>query len=175
MLNSIYIYIYIHIYIYVHIIYIKYTPQSILLLRVRTRVKQVSDPYVHKVLGRPQNSGTKISTISKQYFKNHCKKIYNGYIIWILSKDRFWPSMLQSYLTVLCCPQALSRVQLWDPMDCSLPGPSFQGILQARMLELVAIFCSSLSHPNLGPVSSTTLFRNSGVSQWAVVFWFDSF
>ena len=28
---------------------------------------------------------------------------------------------------------------LWDPMDCSLPGSSVRGILQARILELVAI------------------------------------
>ena len=26
----------------------------------------------------------------------------------------------------------------WDPMDCSLPGPSVYGILQARILEWVA-------------------------------------
>ena len=28
---------------------------------------------------------------------------------------------------------------LWDPMDCSLPGSSLHGILQARILEWVAI------------------------------------
>ena len=28
---------------------------------------------------------------------------------------------------------------LWDPMDCSLPGSSIQGILQARILEWVAM------------------------------------
>ena len=27
---------------------------------------------------------------------------------------------------------------LWDPMDCSLPGSSVHGILQARILEWVA-------------------------------------
>ena len=32
----------------------------------------------------------------------------------------------------------LSRVQLCDPMDCSLPGSSVHGILQARILEWVA-------------------------------------
>ena len=32
---------------------------------------------------------------------------------------------------------------LWDPMDCSLPGPSLHGILQARVLERVAISFSS--------------------------------
>ena len=28
---------------------------------------------------------------------------------------------------------------LWDPRDCSLPGPSVHGILQARILEWVAV------------------------------------
>ena len=37
-----------------------------------------------------------------------------------------------------------SRVQLCDPMDCSQPGSSVHGILQAKMLEWVAI-----SFPNL--------------------------
>ena len=31
---------------------------------------------------------------------------------------------------------------LWDPMDCSPPGSSVRGILQARILECVAV-CSS--------------------------------
>ena len=36
-----------------------------------------------------------------------------------------------------------SRVQLCDPMDCSLPGSAVPGILQARTLEWVAISFSS--------------------------------
>ena len=35
--------------------------------------------------------------------------------------------------------KSLSRVWLWDPMDCSLPGSSVHGILQARILEWVFI------------------------------------
>ena len=34
---------------------------------------------------------------------------------------------------------SLSCVQLYDPMDCSQPGSSVQGILQARVLEWVAL------------------------------------
>ena len=34
---------------------------------------------------------------------------------------------------------------LRDPMDCSLPGSSVHGILQARVLEWVAIAFSNLS------------------------------
>ena len=37
---------------------------------------------------------------------------------------------------------AQSCPTLCDPMDCSLPGSSVHGILQARMLEWVAIFFS---------------------------------
>jgi len=35
--------------------------------------------------------------------------------------------------------EAQSCLTLSDPMDCSLPGSSVHGILQARVLEWVAI------------------------------------
>ena len=37
----------------------------------------------------------------------------------------------------------VSRVWLYNPMDCSSPGSSVQGILQARVLEWVAISFSN--------------------------------
>ena len=37
----------------------------------------------------------------------------------------------------------LSRVRLCDPVDCSPPGSSVHGILQARILEWVAISFSN--------------------------------
>ena len=42
---------------------------------------------------------------------------------------------------VLCCVQSLSRVQFFvtSCMDCSPPGSSVHGILQARILEWVAM------------------------------------
>ncbi|CAN0560939.1 unnamed protein product [Rangifer tarandus platyrhynchus] len=46
------------------------------------------------------------------------------------------------------CVQLLNHVQLCNPVDCSPPGSSVHGILQAKMLEGVAIsssresFCS---------------------------------
>ena len=50
--------------------------------------------------------------------------------------------LLQSYLT-LC-----------DPMDCSPPGSSVHGILQARILEWVAMPSSrDLSDPQIEPMS----------------------
>ena len=41
--------------------------------------------------------------------------------------------MSESVLVTQSCPN------LWDPMDCSPPGFSAHGILQARILEWVAI------------------------------------
>ena len=37
------------------------------------------------------------------------------------------------------CMRAQSRPSLCDPMDCSSPGSSVHGILQARILEWVAM------------------------------------
>ena len=46
------------------------------------------------------------------------------------------------------CAQLLSRVWLCDPMDCSPPDSSVYGILQARILEWVAIsFSRGSSQP----------------------------
>ena len=43
---------------------------------------------------------------------------------------------------------AQSCLTLWDPMDCSLPGFSVHGILQARVLEWVTIsFSRGSSQP----------------------------
>ena len=43
---------------------------------------------------------------------------------------------------------------LCDPMDCSLPGPSIRGILQARTLEWVAMLSSrGSSHLGIHPAS----------------------
>ena len=40
---------------------------------------------------------------------------------------------------ICACPVAQSCPALCDPMDCSPPGSSVHGILQARILEGVAI------------------------------------
>ena len=43
-----------------------------------------------------------------------------------------------------------SCLTLCDPMDCSLPGSSLHGILQARVLEWVAIsFFRGLPNPGI--------------------------
>ena len=40
------------------------------------------------------------------------------------------------------CEQSFSCVQLCNPVDCSLPGSSIHGILQARILDWVAVLSS---------------------------------
>ena len=42
----------------------------------------------------------------------------------------------------------------WEPMGCGLPGSSAHGILQARIVEWVAISSSGdLPYPGIKPVS----------------------
>ena len=59
-------------------------------------------------------------------------------------------------LVVQSCPTPLC-----DPMDYSLPGPSVHGILQARILEWVAMASSrgSSQHRDQTQVSCITIIR----------------
>ena len=71
------------------------------------------------------------------------------------AKARSWFSLrvlskgiAQSILCICeCVLVAESWPTLWDPMDCSPPGSSVHGILQARILEWVAIPFSRSSQP----------------------------
>ena len=53
------------------------------------------------------------------------------------------------YVCMLLC-YLLSDAWLWDPTDCSPPGASVLGILQARILEWVAISSSRGIFPTQG-------------------------
>ena len=68
------------------------------------------------------------------------------------------------YLLLLCCHSSKSVrrcmsaksfwscLTLWSPVDCSLPGSSVHGILQARILEWVAMPSSrDLPDPGIQP------------------------
>ena len=55
--------------------------------------------------------------------------------------------------------KSLSRVRLYDPVDCSLPGSSVHGILQARILEWVTI---SFSRGSSRPRDQTLVSRIGG-------------
>ena len=54
-----------------------------------------------------------------------------------------------------CCLVAQSFQTLRDAIDCSPPGSSVHGILQARILEWVAVsFSRDLPDPGIEPASS---------------------
>ena len=55
-------------------------------------------------------------------------------------KDALTPLWLKGQSMLYSVLVAQSCLSLCDPMDCSLPSSSVRGILQARILEWVAIF-----------------------------------
>ena len=72
------------------------------------------------------------------FFKSverHCTKTSwrSRYVYLWFGEHRSWGG------GCLCHAQSLSRIRLCDPMDCSLPGSSVHEILQARILDWVAI------------------------------------
>ena len=65
--------------------------------------------------------------------------------------DRLCPNFMYIFLNCASVhAQLLSRVQLCNPMGCSPPGSSICRILQARILEWVAISFSRRSSPPTG-------------------------
>ena len=60
---------------------------------------------------------------------------------------------------------AQACLTLWDPTDCSLPGSSVCGILQARILELVAI---SYFRGSSQPKDQTYI---SCIGRWVLYHW----
>ena len=63
-----------------------------------------------------------------------------------------WAYLLWHAEALVCAKSLQSCLTLCDPMNCSLPGSSAHGILQARMLEWVAI---SFSRGSSWPRSRT--------------------
>ena len=69
---------------------------------------------------------------------------------------RFWEKLSSCSLLMLMCVHACCHfVSDSDSVDCSPSGPSVCGILQARMLELVAMLSPSgdLPDPGIEPAS----------------------
>ena len=96
------------------------------------------------VTGLTPDQGTKIlhatwpkNKENKLIFK-HCKGTNT------VSSFLYWYHKTDPSLCVLCW-LAQSRPTLWDLMDCSPPGSSVHGILQARILGWVAMPSSRAS------------------------------
>ena len=64
-----------------------------------------------------------------------------------------------SLFELACCVKVKSCLTLCDPVECSLPGSSVHGILQARILEWVAI---SFSRGSSRPRDSTWVSHIAG-------------
>ena len=62
---------------------------------------------------------------------------------------------------ICCCSVSQSCLTLCNPMDCRLPGSSIHGILQARILEWVAI---SFSRESSRPRDRTRVFYTAADS-----------
>ena len=82
--------------------------------------------------------------LKKKIFQSHCLLL----IIWgeiTFIEDYAFPYIVafNSYNNPAAAKSLQSCPTLCDPMDCSLPGFSVHGILQARTLEWVAISFSS--------------------------------
>ena len=78
----------------------------------------------------------------------------------------FWSAVLHAKSLQLC-------PTLWDPMDCSPPGSSVHGILQARILEWDAMPFSrgSNSHHFMSPALAGGFFTTSATWEAPDHFW----
>ena len=108
----------------------------------------------------PQKITTTITTTKKEHFSKTRKRYFlNGHCweaAWI------FPNSIQVRKQELLCTLTKNSevkvaqvcLTLYNPMNCSLPGYSVHGILQARTLKWVAIFLSQgSSDPGIGPGS----------------------
>ena len=75
-------------------------------------------------------------SLSLKFEKNNIKEPDKP-TVWTILRFRETPTT--SSINQLCGSDAQSFLTLCDPMDCSPPGSSVHGILQARVLEWVAI------------------------------------
>ena len=95
-----------------------------------------------------------------------------AYITW--GECKVWgPLFLSSAslsFTVVCVKVAQSCLTLCDPMNCSAPGSSVHGILQARTLEWVAV---PFSRGSSRPRDRTQVSHITGgfFTIWATIAW----
>ena len=83
----------------------------------------------------------------------------NAQFITIFSyfKNMAYINFIVIFYVYVCANSLQLCLTLWDPMDGSSPGSSVLGILQARILEWVAISSSrGFSHPRVQPTSLTS-------------------
>ena len=74
--------------------------------------------------------------------------LFEGQLYILSSRLQVLRKLLKSIYCAVCCARSLQLCPtLCHPMDCSLPGSSVHRILQARILEGVAMSFSRRSFP----------------------------
>ena len=103
--------------------------------------------------------------------KRTCAFLYKM-LTWITCTDRNWSSLMNHSLIMrinmditYAYVDAQSCLTLHDPMDCSPPGSSVHGILQARIQEWVFISSSRWSYQTRDQPRSPTLQADSLLSE----------
>ena len=76
---------------------------------------------------------TTLSSLKYSFFSQFAAQFLCDYLKYFLAEDEFFSFCTVKSEVTQSCPT------LCDSMDCSLPGSSIHGILQARILEWVAI------------------------------------
>ena len=93
-------------------------------------------------------------------------------LVWLWTVARQAPLSMgfsrQEYWSGCVCLVAQSCLPLCDPMDCSLPGSSIHGILQARILEWVAM---PSSRESSWPRDWTHVSYVSCIGRWVLYHW----
>ena len=92
-------------------------------------------------LAETTTAGTLILNLPAPELWENCFMLFKPPSLWYIIMTA-WAHQHTYYLFCMC---ARSCSTLWDRVDCSPPGSSVHGILQARILEWVAIFFSILS------------------------------
>ena len=101
--------------------------------------------------GEPKNTGVSslplLQVISLTQELNQAL-LHSRQILYQLSYERSPLHYYSSHQVCVCAKSLQSCLTLSDPMDCSPPGSSVHGILQARVLEWVAMPSSRVINYN---------------------------
>ena len=124
-------------------------PQSHWYSETANTLTTILYPYNHSVLHFQY--GIQYITWSIQYFiKNRlCVQLFlpNCRLMWVFYARLRWVQLNCDVWWIMCvCSVAQPYLTLWHPMNCSLPGSSVHGILQARIL----LFPTPGDFPNPG-------------------------
>ena len=98
--------------------------------------------------------------------RSHLQEAYSS--ICETDKSTMIVQRKQALREVCKCMLSQSCWTLCDPMDCSPPGSSVHGILQARILEWVAM---PFSRGSSQPTDWTHVFHVSCIGRWVLYHW----